>query len=327
MKTRNLFVVTLTVVLVSSWLSIVLLPSTQSFMNTNTYWNGVYEFKDRFNADASFLNARLTGDPGPILAGTEVNVLVVIPALPFQPVEVERMRNFVMNGGTLLVMDDFGYGNQLFEALGLTVRFAGLPLLDPYLDYRNQFFPVITDVSPEMQKAGIKQLILNHPSALLFNAGTDGYSLIARSSDTSFLDYNGDGHKGGIDVNGPYAVAASTKIGSGTVIAFSGPSILVNSMVRRGDNEKFIAQLLARPDGVPHVALDQDHLPKAPLDVTKDAWESIRERLSLPYVQVLLVSIILVLSFMSIWSTGAPRLGGTTRPPHKILAGENEEIK
>ena len=100
------------------------------------------------------------------------------------------------------------------------------------------------------------------------------------------------------------AVAARAKVGSGTVIAVSDPSIIITSMVGRGDNEKFLTQIISQAGESPQVALDISHLPEAPLDSAKNAWTMVKKQLTLPYSQALLVGAVLTLSFMPVWRKG-----------------------
>jgi hypothetical protein len=50
--------------------------------------------------------------------------------------------------------------------------------------------------------------------------------------------------------------------------------------------------------------LDTSHLAKALLDRSKDVLETARERMSIPYSQVLLVGAILALTLMPVWQKG-----------------------
>ncbi|MDO8715223.1 MAG: DUF4350 domain-containing protein [Dehalococcoidales bacterium] len=288
MRVRSLLAITLAVVLFVSWLSIILYPSVQDFMGANPFWNGVRDFGRRFDAEMLPSLDQLTAEP-------EGNVLVVIPYLPYQDGELQPLVDFVSGGGTLLLMDDYGYGNQVLGAMGLDMKFDSDPLLDPYLNYRNQEFPVIVELAPEFKDAGIKELVLNHATALIT---TNRSETLARSSDMSFLDSNGNAAWDIGESKGPFPVAVRATVGSGTVVAVSDPSIIISGMVGRGDNEKFLTQLISQAGESPRVSLDASHLPKAPLDSAKDVWVMVRQQLVLPYSQALLVGAVLTLSFM-----------------------------
>ena len=288
MRARNLLGITLGVVFLVSWLSIVFSSSVQDFMMANRSWNGLNDSSQR-------LGIEVTPNPDTVMPEPGNSVLIIIPYLPYQDQELKTLVEFVNGGGTLLVMDDYGYGNQVLGALGLDMEFVGAPMLDPYINYRNQWLPLVTDLAPELKDAGIEQLVLNHATALTLSSR---YKTLARSSDMSFIDINGNAFRDKDEPKGPFAVAARTMVGNGTVVAVSDPSILINSMVGLGDNDKFMKQIISQT-GAARVALDTSHLSKAPLDHSKDAWAMARERLALPYSQVLLVGTVLTLSFMS----------------------------
>ncbi|MDP2954456.1 MAG: DUF4350 domain-containing protein [Chloroflexota bacterium] len=295
MRILSLGAIAVAIVLFVSWLSIVFYPSAQDFMRANPFWNGLRDFSGRFGVEMVSSLEEAAPRPGG-------SVLIIIPYLPYQDDELRRIADFVRAGGTLLIMDDYGYGNQILEALGLEMEFDGDPLLDPYLCYRNQWLPLVTDLAPQLKEAGIEQLILNHATALRVSGP---YEVLARSSDTAFLDSNGNELWDEGEARGPLAVAARAAVGRGTVIAVSDPSILINSMAGRGDNSAFLRHLILAAGESPRVALDTSHLPKAPLDRSQDSWEMARERMSSPYSQVLLVGVILALTMMPVWRKGA----------------------
>lgn len=293
MKTRSLFLISLTIVLISSWLSVAFYPSVQNFMAGNLYWNGVSAFAGRFNAGISPAPAGQGIDPAD-------HAVIVVPYTRYSDIDLKQLVDFVNGGGTLLVMDDFGYGNQVLPALGLGMVFAGTPLLDPYINYRNQFFPVITDFAPGLKNAGISEVVFNHATALSFTGNDTGrYDILARSSDMSFKDTNGNGIWDNGEPRGPFPVAARTSVGNGTVIAVSDPGIIINSMAGIRDNGQFVSQLVSGSGRQLQVTLDTSHLPKSPLDSAKDIWAAVREGLLTPSLQALLAVAAVALSFIS----------------------------
>ena len=155
---------------------------------------------------------------------------------------------------------------------------------------------------PGLKEAGIEQLILNRATAVRVSGP---YKVLARSSDTAFLDRNGNESWDEGEPKGPLAVAARAGCGRGTVVAISDPSILINSMVGRGDNAVFLRHLISAAGESPWIAVDTSHLPKVPLDRSKDSWEMARGRMASPYSQVLLVGVIVALTMMPVWRKGA----------------------
>ncbi len=147
------------VVVVVSLLCIWLVPSAQDFMTSNTMWNGIRDFRSRFHIEAITSLDRLPGQP-------EKTTLVAIPYTEYTGEELARLKLFVNNGGTLLLMDDYGYGNAVLENLGVSARFAGVPLVDPLFCYKNEQLPMITDLAPEVKENGIGVLLLNHATIL-----------------------------------------------------------------------------------------------------------------------------------------------------------------
>jgi len=293
MRLFRLTMIALAVVLFVSWLSITFYPSVQDFMKANPFWNGLRDFSAQFKAD-------LVATPNEVPTRGKNTVLITISYHPYSDEDLARITDFVNTGGTLLVMDDYGYGNQVLHALGLDMEFYGQPLLDPYLNYRNQWLPVVTDLAPEIREAGIKQLTLNHATALRVGKP---YEVLARSSDTAYLDENGNETWDKGETKGPLVVAARAAVGQGGVIAISDPSILINSMIERGDNAAFLKEIIQQA-GETRIVVDTSELPKSPLDRSKSAWQTARERMALPYSQVLLVGAILSLTLLPLWQKG-----------------------
>jgi len=290
----NLAAVTLVIVLSVSWLSIVFYPSAQDFMWSNPSWNGLRDFSSQFGAE-------MVTDLEEVKPWAEGSMLISIPYLPYRDEELKRIEDFVRGGGSLLLMDDYGYGNQVLHALGLQIEFIGDPLLDPYFSYRNQRLPLVADLTANIKEAGIQHLVLNRATALSISGP---YETLARSSETSFIDGNGNASWDEMEPGGPFAVAAMAALGQGTVMVVSDPSILINSMVDQGGNGAFLRHLISLTGDNPRVALDTSHLAKALLDRSKDVLETARERMSIPYSQVLLVGAILVLTLMPVWQKG-----------------------
>ena len=124
MKTSRLIGLVVILVVLVSLASIWLYPSVQDFMANNTMWNGINKFSGANNVQKIDSIAALPADP-------KQDVLIIVPYTHFSTDELIQMKQFVENGGELILMDDFGYGNSFLEYAGVPARFDNNPLLDP----------------------------------------------------------------------------------------------------------------------------------------------------------------------------------------------------
>src|SRR3972149_4095216 len=114
---RSLTIVALIMVFISL-LSVWFYPSMQDFMANNAAWNGIKRLEREFNAE---IPQSLAVIPG-ISEQAEKKVLLVIPTLDFNAEDLFIIRNFINDGGTLLLMDDYGYANTILSYLGMHIR-------------------------------------------------------------------------------------------------------------------------------------------------------------------------------------------------------------
>ncbi len=281
----NVLFAVVVLILVISLLSIWFYPSVQDFMASNNMWNGIKNFSSESSANNI---DSLDNLPDLLQQGT---TLVLIPYIKLSGEELSKIRQSVNDGGTLLLMDDYGYGNSVLIYLGLSVRFDSRPLLDPLFNYKNQWMPRITDFTGDIKESGIHVVTLNHATAL---TGVQGSETLARSSATSFLDTNGDESHGINESNGPFPIAARFRFGQGTIAVVSDPSIMINSMVGRDDNYRFMEYLSSHNGQRSSIIVDRSHLTKAPLDVSKTRLISTQEVLSSPYALLGIIALVFV---------------------------------
>jgi len=253
-------------------------------MASNTMWNGIRNFSSEFNA------ANIESlDELPDVA--EETALVAIPYLDYNNEELSQLKGFVEDGGTLLLMDDYGYGNSVLAYLGVSVRFTNKPLLDPLFCYKNQWLPRITDLAPRVKESGIDVIVFNHATTLTNVEQTD---MIAWSSTTSFLDINDNESWDEGEPKGPFPVATEVHFGKGTLALVSDPSSMVNSMVGRDDNYSFMRYLTSHKGEQKAILVDSSHLSETPLDVSKTRLTDVREILSTPYPLLGIVALVFV---------------------------------
>ncbi|MFC1977943.1 DUF4350 domain-containing protein [Chloroflexota bacterium] len=284
MRVSSVLFPTVVLITVISLLSIWFYPSVQEFMASNTMWNGMNELRKEFRAEQIDSMDGLPDLP-------EKTVLVAISYLEYTDEELAMVKLFIDNGGALLLMDDYGYGNSVLEYLGADARFTNKPLLDPLFNYKNQSLPRITDFADEVKEDGIDVIMLNHATTL---TNVTESSAIAWSSSASYLDMNENGVLDQGESQGPFVVAAEFRMGKGTLAIVSDPSIAINTMVDRDDNYDFIGYLSRNAGEQGRILVDNSHLTKAPLDVSKTRLIDTRKALSSPYALVGITAMIFV---------------------------------
>jgi hypothetical protein len=260
-------------------------PSVQAFMASNTMWNGINKFSKEFNVQNIDSFAALPVAP-------KQDVLIAVPYIPYTTDELAQMKQFVENGGKLIMLDDFGYGNSFLVYAGIPPRFTKTLLLDPLFNYKNEYFPRITDFTADIANSGIKVVGFNHPAAL---SGVSQSQAMAWSSNVSFLDTNQNGNWDNGEPRGPFVVAASYSLGGGTIDLVSDPSLIMNSAAGSNNNHGFIQYLINSNSTPANVLLDRSHLTKSPLDTSKIKLEKVRGIMSNPYTVLGIIALVFVI--------------------------------
>jgi len=260
-------------------------PSIQEYMASNALWNGVKQFSTAFNVQNIDSIAALPDSP-------QKDVLIAIPYTQYSTDELIQMKQFVENGGKLIMLDDFGYGNSFLAYAGIPARFTNTLLLDPLFNYKNEYFPRITDFTTAIANSGIKVVGFNHAAAL---SGVSQSQAMAWSSNMSFLDTNQNGNWDSGEPKGPFAVAASYSLGGGTIDLVSDPSLIMNSAAGNNNNNGFIRYLINSNRTPVNVLLDRSHLTKSPLDTSKIKLEKVRGIMSNPYTILGIIALVFVI--------------------------------
>ena len=284
MRVSGILFAVVGIVLVISILCIWFYPSVQDFMVGNTMWNGLRSFNNEFGADNIDSLDNLPELP-------DKATLVAIPYLDYSDEELSKIKRFVDNGGTLLLMDDYGYGNSVLTYLGVSIRFTNKPLLDPLFWYKNPSLPRVTNFAPGLKESGIDVIMLNHATTLTNVTESEA---TAFSSSASFLDINENSSWDQDEPKGPFVVAAELQTGKGMLVLVSDPSIVISAMIGRDDNYDFMKHLMHYGGEQDRILVDRSHLIQTPLDVSKTSLINAREILSSPYALVGIIAIIFV---------------------------------
>jgi hypothetical protein len=227
--------------------------TTTDFSIFNSGWNGTSElailtyqagkFTPSFRVEAtgtdiSVVQLRLSE----IELDPMTDALVIIgPTKSFSSTEGAIVGDFVRNGGTLLLADDFGTGNTLLTGMGASSRFAGNLVMDLAFEKQPEF-SVCFDFSPDQMTHNVTTALLNYPSALTVNTSTT--QTLARTSIASWMDTNGDRLQEPGEPRGPFPVLAKERLGLGNIVLLSDPSALINGMRGHLDNSLLSGNIL-----------------------------------------------------------------------------------
>ena len=264
-------------------------PSNEDFRVENPFWNGTRDIS--LAIPASPLESLFDLPTSPL--GT---TLILIPYLDFTPAELEELNSFVTQGGSLILADDYGYGNQVLEYLGLKARFSGQTLLDPLFSYKNKWLPRISHLRASSVTNDTESLVFNHATCLIDVEAAD---VLAQSSSFSFLDLNGNQAWDKDEPTGPLPVISHHNLGNGQVILISDPSIFINSMEMIESNYNFIQNMAAITTA--ELLIDQSHLPPSNLHHTKNLLADVRSWLVTPVGTLGLVILALTITLIPIW--------------------------
>jgi hypothetical protein len=286
-KPNSVLLAVVAIILTISLVCIWFYPSVQDLATANNMWNGIKKTTGELHAEA------ITSlDDLPDVS--KDTALIAVPNKDYSDEEMAQLQQFVEGGGRLVLMDDYGYGNRILAYMGVGIRFAAQPLLDPLFCYQNQQMPRAIDFSSRIQEQGISVITLDRATAL---SNVDASEAMAWSSSSSFLDLDNDGSWQEGEPEGPFPVAAEFRLGRGTVDVVASPGMMINSLFGKDDNLLFLKYLTGYEAGTERILVDGSHLSTTPLDVSKIRLLEIRQTLSNPYAVLgILLLVFLVVS-------------------------------
>lgn len=259
-----------------------LTPPVDDFDPLNPYWNGIS------GASSSLKIRQSSGFSGPLVGAppAQTALLVIAPYAPFDGEYVEAARQYLLSGGMIVVMDDFGTANSLLEGLGATVRIDGRELLDPLYMFKSQHYP-------KALSASSGEIALDRASAVTGS----GFSPLAESSAFSYLDTDGNGRRDEGEPEGPFAVAAAAPYGAGKLVVVSDSSLIINSVAALGNNTAFLKSVV----GSRAAYLDQSVRAPSAFSQAKSAVTAALSALSSPEARYLLAIGAAAIAFAINW--------------------------
>lgn len=203
----------------------------------NGGWNGTSAFYDqleRAGGTAAAYDALL-------LSASPETLILVEPVVFPEGKDKDNIRQFVRNGGTLIVIAKNESANSILEAAGSTIRIHESVLSSIDMEYADPRMVIAYQVEEHRLLENVKSIALNQPSTL-----TGGETLL-ETSVISWIDRNGNGRADGSETFGKVPVMACEVLEDGEVIVLSDSGILINSMdftVSERDNAELRENLI-----------------------------------------------------------------------------------
>ena len=230
--------------------------STAAFGPYNPSWDGTSKLHEQVSSEPG-VESEFTRDTARYgeHEPSETVAIVVAPDDQYEPTDAERVRRFVDEGGTLVVLENFGAnGNDLLADVGATARAEGTLLRDEREHYRGPAMPVATGVADHPLTDGVDRLTLNYASAVDPGEAT----VLVETSEFAYRDANRNGELDADEEPRSTPVATVESVGDGRVIVVGDPSIAINAMLDEPDNAAFLRAIYTEADAE-HVLIDLSH--------------------------------------------------------------------
>lgn len=219
--------------------------STIAFSAYNSQWDGTDDIRalsEDIDTEVTIAVNTSYYDRSP---PEETVALVLSPETGYTQSERMRVAEFVRDGGTLIVAEDYkSHANPLLRSVGATARVNGTPLYDTQNYYRTSAFPKTKPTHRHPAADNVTTVVFNHGTAV--DPGNS--TIILRSSAYSYLDTTDDNDLNHNETLQRYPVGTVEEVGKGRVFVLGDPSLFINAMLERGDNAQFVSNLLAEDE-------------------------------------------------------------------------------
>ncbi|WP_455392712.1 DUF4350 domain-containing protein [[Eubacterium] cellulosolvens] len=260
-----LIVSTLIVVLIIFFSSVIFVSGPKKTSQLSAYsdrWNDISKFRDYLNRQTDSNNRKLYETSSIISSPTilrnldnEEDYLYMAIGVEkeFGADEVDAIMDFVWYGGSVIIADDFGYGNSFVETAkdideSFNIRFAAKPLWDENYATDPRFIKI--NVNQDESKLDFEGLILlNDPTAMIRDNPAEKWSgrTLVSSSSKGWIDVNGDNKPSPDEPEermGKKPIIHELTHGDGAIIFVCDPSIFINDMWIRENNSAFADALV-----------------------------------------------------------------------------------
>lgn len=262
---RSIFtVITLLVILMIVLGSIIYFSNTKKTSQLSAYgdrWNDISNFREHLldqkdnNNNELYTTSSILSSPTVLrdLDNPEHCLYVAIGIeKEYSTDAVKAIIDFAWEGGSVIIADDYGYGNSFVEKAqeydeSFNIRFVGKQLWDENYEKDPRFIKI--NVKKDESKFFEGVILLNDPTALKNQNPTEkwpGRTMVSSSS-KGWIDIDGDGSPT------PYLedeqmskkpIIHELEVGDGKVVLISDPSIFINDMWSRENNSVFADALV-----------------------------------------------------------------------------------
>ncbi|TFH12974.1 DUF4350 domain-containing protein [Candidatus Bathyarchaeota archaeon] len=249
-------------------------PNIDDLWVENPFWNGL----STFYTDYQPIRMNEFSELDALYNPRNSTLFIIGPYKELTTSELTHLIGYLGRGGTLVLSDDFGTGNNILESLEVEVRFDQRLLRDPVFREKNSYMPRAT-----ANLAGIGYIVLNYPTVL---TGVDSSIVSVWSSPLSYVSDNDEISP---SLFASYPVMTSVSVSGGRLIVLSDSSVFINSMLDKGEN-KDLLDYLARGT----VVIDEAHSAQSRLSIVKSFLAKTIDALGVYEIRYSLLFVILL---------------------------------
>jgi hypothetical protein len=208
--------------------------SEVSFSPANPYWDGA--------------SCVMTADTRPLYSfdglppgDSSSTLLIVGPTASYTPADASRVRDFLQQGGRVVVMDDFGTANDLLSNISSPVAIEHTALCQDLEYYRKPSFPIVGRIANSSLTENVSQLVFNHPAPLQITGEAE---VLAWTTIMGWLDVEGTSTISGDEKFSSYPLIARAAYGNGELFVVGDADLAINAMQDQGDDGVLIGNVL-----------------------------------------------------------------------------------
>lgn len=226
-----------TFILFTMPLTVPYFKSSSQYSMFNPDWDGISKFAALMYKEGK--------EPIPLLGPIDSyelsggTLMIVGPDMDYTPEEIEAIKEFVEEGNTLFIADDFGTANEVLRGFNIPMGLSKYPLRDFFYEVDDRFLITARITDPVLGR-GVDKVITNDPSAIIVTRKGEVYT-----SGTAMINF----HKRA------FPILAMTRYGKGRIIVLADPDILSNNLFE--ENYPFLRNLINYIPGP--VYIDEGH--------------------------------------------------------------------